>query len=894
MLLLWGGAAAAQQQVSGTVTSAQGAPLPGVQVTVGGTTIGTVTGANGGYTLQVPSGADSLVFASLGYATQTVAVAGRSVIDVVLQQQALSLEGLVVVGYGTQQRRDVTGSVATVPADELNKQATPSASQMLQGKVAGVQVTPASGEPGSTAVVRIRGVGTLGDASPLYVVDGMLLDDIGFLNPADIQSMDVLKDASATAIYGSRGANGVIIVTTKKGEIGQPTRFTVNAYAGMQSVEHKIPLVTAQQYVTLSNELAANSGTAPYFPDPSSVTTSTDWQDYVFEPAPILNYNASASGGTDKTNYFFSGDYIRQQGVVPRSTYNRATLRMNGNYDLTDKFRFGNNLSFIYIRDQGAPNVYGQVYRADPTVAPGEPGNFNNANVRSSAGNPAATIYYTHNTGTTARLVGNLFAERDFLKDFTFRSNFGVDYQQGDSRGFTPVFFVSPTQQNTESDLNVTDSRNTSWLWENTLNYQHSTERQRISALAGITAQAFYNEVLGGSRKDIVGTDPSLWYLNAGDATTQTNTNTAFNWKMVSYLARANYALLDRYLLTATLRVDGSSRFGAANRYGWFPSVAAGWDLAQEPFMSRFSALDQLKLRASWGETGNDKIGSYPGIPVVTGNLNAVFGPGQTLVYGASPIALANPDVKWERTKQTDVGADFSIYQGRLQGTLEYYHRLTDGILVQVPIPRYVGVATNPYVNAASVLNSGFEGTLNWNQRVGPVVLQLGGNASTISNEVKSLGQGNEQILGGGLGNEVSFTTRTVVGHPIGEFWGFKTVGVFQNADQLANTPQRGTEQPGDLIFQDTNGDGTITDADKTFLGSPIPSVVYGLNGTATWGDFDLSASFAGQTGNEIFNGKKAVRFGADNFETSYLDRWHGEGTSNTEPRVTNAGTNYV
>jgi TonB-linked SusC/RagA family outer membrane protein len=894
LLLLNGGALAAQERVTGTVTSSTGGGLPGVQVTVRGTTTGTLTGADGTYSLAVPAGADSLVFSAVGYATQTVAVGGRSVVDVVLQPQAVALEGLVVVGYGTQQRRDVTGSVATVRADQLNKEATPSVTQMLQGKVAGVQVTPASGAPGATSVVRIRGVGTLNDASPLYVVDGMLLDDVSFLNPNDIQSMEVLKDASATAIYGSRGANGVIIVTTKRGRAGEATRFTVNAYAGMQEVQHPISLVNAQQYAMLANQLAMNTGTTPYFTDPSAVTTNTDWQKEIFRSAPILNYAASAAGGVERANYFFSGDYIRQEGVVPRSDYNRFTLRMNGNYQLTEKTRFGNNLSFIYVRNHRAPGVLGQLYRADPTVEPGEAGAFNDANLRSSAGNPAATVFYTHNTESNGRLVGNLFAERDFLRNFTFRSNFGVDYQQGDFRSFSPVFFVSPTQQNITSNLNVENTRNDSWLWENTLNYQLTTDRSRLSVLGGITAQAFYNELLGGARTDIAGTDPSLWYLNAGNANGQTNTNTAFNWKMLSYLFRTNYSFLDRYLLTASLRVDGSSRFGSANRYGWFPSFALGWDLAQESFLRDVDAVDQLKLRASWGETGNDKIGSYPGIPVVSGNLNAVFGPGQSLIYGASPIALANPDVKWERTKQTDVGADFSVYQGRLSGTLDYYHRLTDGILVQVPIPRYVGVSTNPFVNAASVVNSGLEGTLTWNQSVGPVQLQLSGNGSTIHNEVKSLGQGNEQILGGGLGNEISFTTRTVVGHPIGEFWGLQTIGVFQNAEQVASTPTRGTEVPGDLIYADLNGDGTITDADKTFIGSPIPSFVYGLNGTLDWGGFDLSAAFTGQTGNEIFNGKKAVRFGADNFETSYLNAWTVDNPSNTEPRVTNAGVNYV
>jgi TonB-linked SusC/RagA family outer membrane protein len=364
---------------------------------------------------------------------------------------------------------------------------------------------------------------------------------------------------------------------------------------------------------------------------------------------------------------------------------------------------------------------------------------------------------------------------------------------------------------------------------------------------------------------------------------------------MLSYLFRANYTLEDRYLFTGTLRIDGSSRFGAANRYGRFPSFAVGWNLKEEPFLRDKGPFTALKLRASWGQTGNDKIGAYPGVPIVTGNLNAVFGTGETLQYGASPIELANPLVKWEKTTQTDVGADMVLLGGQLEATLDYYHRLTDGILVQVPIPNYIGVSTQPYVNAAKVLNTGIEGTFAWRRKLGDADLDLGLNGSTVNNTVKALGQGNSQILAGGLGNEVQYTTRTTVGQPIGCFWGLKVRGVFQTAGEIASSPNRNVgEQPGDLRFVDTNADGTITDADKTFLGCPIPDLVYGFNGRLRLGNFDVSANFSGQAGNKLFNGKKAVRFGVENFEASYLNRWHGVGTSNSEPRVTTAGTNYV
>lgn len=894
---MWAPTLAAQGtpgRVNGIVTSTDEArPMPSVQVAVKGSTVRALTGPNGRYSISAGP-TDTLVFRFIGYGPQEIPVAGREVVNVVLQPQAVALSAIVVTGYGTQQRRDVTGAITSVGGEELAEVATPSVAQALQGRVAGVQVTPESGEPGAQAVVRIRGVGTLNNASPLYVVDGMLLDDIAFLNPNDIQSLEVLKDASSTAIYGSRGANGVIIVTTKKGVVEQGTRFTLNSYAGMQSVLNRIDLVNAQQYVQLANELAANLGAAPYFPNPSAVTANVDWQNEIFESAPIMSHQISSSGGTNKITYYFSGNYFRQQGVLPKSDFNRVTLRVNNDYQLTNRLTLGHNLNFSYTSGQAAPGVLGMLYRADPTIAPrNSDGTFANANLRSSAGNPAAAVFYTRNQEDGRRLVGNAFADYNFLRNFTFRSSFGLDYNESQYRSFVPVYVVSPTQQNTESDLTVRLNNVRSWLWENTLNWNWNTDRHRVNALAGITTQSFYSDSIGGTRAGIVGESPNLWYLEAGDAETQTNFNRGEDWRMLSYLFRTNYALFDRYLLTASLRVDGSSRFGADNRFGYFPSFALGWNINEESFFPKISSIDQLKLRASWGRIGNDKIGAYPGIPIVTSNLNAVFGPSQELAFGASPIELANPDVRWETTTSTNVGADMTFMRGRFLATLDYYNRLTDGILVRVPIPRYVGVSTEPFVNAAEVENRGFEAALTWTETRGDLSYELNVNGSTLKNEVKSLGGGREQILGGGLGNEITFTTRTVVGRPIGSFWGYRVEGVYQSAAEIASSPTRAGAQPGDLKYADTNGDGVVNDADKTWIGSPIPNFIYGLGGRIAWKAFDLSANFSGQSGNEVFNGKKAVRFGVENFERSYLNRWTGPGTSNSEPRVTNAGQNY-
>jgi TonB-linked SusC/RagA family outer membrane protein len=893
----WAWGQGGQFRVTGTVTSAtDGSPLPGARVVVKGTNISTLTGTNGRYAIDAPSANDTLSFAFIGYRPVAMAITGRPVVNATMEAGAVMMEEIVVTGYGTQQRRDVTGAVASVNAEDLTPIPTASVDQTLQGRVAGVQVTPASGKPGDKAVVRIRGVGTLNDASPLYVVDGMLTDDVSYLQASDITSLEVLKDASATAIYGSRGANGVIIISTKRGTLDRPARFTVTAYAGSQRVEHAVDLVNAHEYATLANELAANLGAPAYFPNPDTIGVGTDWQKALFQTAPIQNYQVSSSGGTDKITYYLSGNYFRQAGVVPHSDFNRVTLRLNNDYRLTDHLLLGHNIAVSYATDQRPPDVLSVIYRADPTITALNPnGTFVDGNVRSSAGNPAATVFYTRNDENNARVIGNFFGELNLPHSFTFRSSFGVDLGRSQFRQFVPVYSVSPLQKNDVSNVDVETGTSSSWLWENTLTYNYQAERHRLNVLAGITAQSFYNENLGCGRTNIPGEDPSLWYCNAGAATGQTNFNGASDWKMLSYLFRTNYTFNNRYLFTGSLRIDGSSRFGAANRYGHFPSFAVGWNVKEEPFLRDKTLFTALKLRASWGQIGNDKIGAYPGVPIVTGNLNAVFGTGQTLQYGASPIELANPLVKWEKSSQTDVGADMVLFDGQLEATIDYYHRLTDGILVQVPIPNYIGVSTQPYVNAAKVLNSGLEGTFVWHRKLGAADLDLGLNGATISNTVKALGQGNSQILAGGLGNEVAYTTRTAVGQPIGCFWGLKVLGVFQTPAEVASSPNRNVaEQPGDLRFVDTNGDGTITDADKTFLGCPIPDVVYGFNSRLRWGNFDLSANFSGQAGNKVFNGKKAVRFGVENFEASFLNRWHGQGTSNREPRVTTAGNNYV
>jgi TonB-linked SusC/RagA family outer membrane protein len=877
-------------QVQGTIIDSTGEPLPGVNVVIKGTLTGTVSDLYGKYNLSAPSDA-TLVFSFVGFTNQEIPINNQTEINLTLADDTSDLDEFVVVGYGLQRKSDLTGSISSIKSKEINRLPVSNVTQALQGRVSGVQVTSLSGAPGAGTTIRIRGVGTLNNSNPLFVVDGMLLDDIDFLNPNDVESMEVLKDASATAIYGSRGANGVVIVSTKQGSFNTKGRISVDTYTGIQQVADRIDLVNGRQFAELANELEQNIGNRPLY-NVGDYGVGTDWQDQIFRNAPVSSVNLGASGGNANTSYSFSVNYFNQKGVVKESEFERLTVRLNNQYKFGEAVTFGHNFSFIYTNQQNEPGVVGNAYRAYPIFDPRNPdGSYTNT---TPVGNPAAQFEYnSNNQSNNYRSVGNFFMDVKFLKNFTFRSNFGLDLSFNDGKSFTPVFFVSPTQQNFENSVSVNAGRNRNILWENTVNYTKEWDNHRLDLLGGITTQSFYQEFLSGGRRNLPGEDPSLWYLNAGELTSQTNSNSAGDWSMLSFLFRVNYTFRDKFLVTGTFRRDGSSRFGRESRFGNFPSIALGYRLIEESFLQDQSVLSELKIRGSWGIIGNDKIAFYEGRPVVTGNENAVFGENEALIYGATLTRLANPFIQWEETVTSNIGLEFGFFDNKLSGELDYYYRRTNDILVGVPIPAYVGSSNNPVVNAASVENRGIDLSLNWREQKGDFGYYFGIVASTVNNKVLAIGEGNEAIFGGAVGISGLLGSRTIIGESIGHYYGYKTAGVFQNEEQLANTPRRGPEGAGDLIFEDTNGDGVVNSRDRVILGSPIPDLVYGFNIGFDYKGFDFSVDFNGTIGNEIYNSKKQVRFNTYNFETSFLDRWTGEGTSNVEPRVTNGGHNY-
>ena len=906
LLLIMGPVAQSYAQarpIGGQVTASDTKEtLPGATILVKGTTKGTSTDIDGKFTLNVAAEDAVLVISFIGYETQEITIGSQSIFTIALEPSKVMLSELVVIGYGTVRKSDLTGSVGSVKAKELTKVTSLNPEQSLQGKVAGVQVTSTSGAPGATPSVRIRGVGTFNNSSPIYVVDGVILENISFLNTADIESMEILKDASATAIYGSRGANGVILITTKTGTIGEEkTNFSYSGEYSIQNLSKKIDLLDGKEFATIANEIPGD----PNYNNIDAVP-NTDWQDLVFNPAPINNHQLSAWGSSKKTQYYIGIGYFNQKGIVDKSGYERITLKFNNTYNLTNHFKFGNNITISPYKQQNSPDVTFQAYRAWPTLEPyradgsfaGVPG----------VGNPLASIEYTNSFNKGLRAVGNLFLEATFLDAFTAKSSFGIDAGYNKNENFSPAYTVlyydgtESMQKHTKSSLSKGTSENLTWLWENTLNYNKIIGKHSINALAGYTMQNTTSEYMNASGENIIRDGEDFWYLQYnnlfGSGINGNFSNGVDNnqyYSMLSYLFRANYTFDNKYILTATFRRDGSSKFAVENRYSNFPSFAAGWNVSEEDFMKSVSVINKLKVRASWGMIGNEKI-AYSNRFSLTQNLMAVFGQGDIQYPAVSYAKSGNPDLVWEATTQTDIGIEIGLLNDRLTGEFDYYHRITDDILVDLSTPGFLGNGQGQKItyNAGKVLNSGLEANINWRDKIGELGYSVGLLASTIKNEVLSIGgnAGIDSLLYGG--NVYGYVTQSREGLPIGSFWGYKTDGIFQSQDELDAYPHTSDAQVGDLRRVDVNGDDIINGDDRTNLGSPIPKMIFGLNVELTYHSFDFSFSLQGQTGNKIFNGKEVVRPDAYNFEQHVMDRWTGPGTSNTEPRATFGGYNYI
>lgn len=889
---------AQQFEVSGQIVDEFNTPLPGVSIYIKNTTEGTISDLDGNFKIQAPL--NSVVVVSMvGMLEEEFPVTSNATLNITLIRDIAELEEIIVVGYGTLKKSDLTGAVAKVEGSDMVKITSSNPMQSLQGKVTGVQITSTSGAPGADAVVRIRGVGTLNNSKPIYVIDGVISNDISFVNSADIESVEVLKDASATAIYGSRGSNGVIMVTTKAGKKGGGiTQFNYNGEVGIQVLTTSIDLLNGKEYGDYTNKISFTYNDTEKLPN-------TDWQDLIFKPAGIMNHQLSAAGSTEKTNYFLSVGYYKQEGIIEKSSYERLTIRLNNTYKLTDFIDLGNNFTITPYKQQFAPNATYNAYRANPTLLPyREDGSY--AGVP-GVGNPLADIAYSNNYDNAVRALGNLFIQATLFKNFTFKSSYGIDGLYKKNENFTPAFNVlyydgtQSMQSNPTSDLSKRTEENFTWIWENTLSFIRDYDKHSFNIVAGYTMQNSRSEFLKVEGENIIRDGEDFWYLQPSYITDEkvdkleNKVDNNLNYSMISYLFRANYTYNDKYILTATFRRDGSSKFSKENRYSNFPSFAAGWNIAEEAFMQSLPFIFSMKLRASWGQIGNEKI-AYEKRFAGTDNLYAVFGPGDIVYPGVSYGKSGNPDLLWETTTQSDIGLEISTFQGKLSGEFDFYHRVTDDILVDLTTPGHLGNGQGQKVtyNAAEVLNYGFEAAINWREKRGDFGYGVGVNATTVHNEVLNVGgnSGVDSLLFGG--NISGFTTQTREGLPIGAFWGYQTNGLFQTQEDLDSYPHTSDAGLGDLRRVDVSGDGRIDGQDRTYIGSPIPTLIFGFNLELSYKNFDFSMNIQGQSGSKILNGKEIVRPDRYNFEKHVVDAWTGPGTTNTEPRASWGGYNYV
>ncbi|NQV75057.1 MAG: TonB-dependent receptor [Bacteroidetes bacterium] len=894
-------------EVKGQVTDSKGESLIGVSVIVKGTSIGVSTDVNGRYTINVPDGSSVLVFTYIGYTTIEVSMSGRTSLDVTLEQNTEALQEVVVVGYGTQKKSDLTGSVVSVTAKDIKDQSFSNINQVLQGKVAGVTFTSTSGDPGENVNVRIRGLNTFGGSGPLYVVDGMPMEasDINSINPNDVQSTTVLKDGSAAAIYGARSANGVILITTKSGG-DRPPSISFNSYYGIQSFNKFIPLLNSQQYADVINEAHVNGNFYPLqaaMNDPVNLRTNTDWQDAAINPAPIQDHSLTVSGGTKNASYSISGGIFDQESVLAFRTYKRYYSRVKTEFKIGKltigqsliatkeeglNLNFGNNLDLAYMMG-AAPTM--PIY--DPNNNSGyagpSPATVGVNNRDNILGRRDMNRAYTTNN----KLIGSAYASYKILPDLEYKLNTGLNMGLRRFKNYVPQFQMNNRGSNARR-LNTSLRESYEYLVENTLTYNKVIkENYRISLLGGFTQQNFFGNSINGTRRDFPSNDIQVLSAGTGVYTVGGNED---EWALRSFLGRANITLFDRYLITATIRRDGSSRFGESNRYGNFPSLAVGWNLDQENFLKDSKLISGMKLRASWGRLGNQDIGNYSNQTVVSTNSRYFFGADQ-LAPAAVVNNLGNPFLRWETTTQTNLGVDLSFLQNKIFFTADYWIKDTDGILVRTPISTVTGFArgSGPFQNAAQLQNKGMEFLLGYRGGTGELKYGVSGNLSTVRNKVISLGAGSSII---NLVENVYYSgtyTRTMPGLPMSHFYGHINDGIFQTQAEInAHATQAGAK-PGDRRFRDINGDGKVDANDRTMIGDPWPDFDYGFAADASWKGFDVNMSFYGTSGKQLYDSQGVyleTMQGEWNNKTTVLNRWTGPGTSNTLPRAVRGDRN--
>ena len=940
-LLLSATVMAQSPKLTGTVVDASGDPIIGASVVAKDATQRAVTDMDGVFQIPVGEGT-TLVISYIGCQTREVKASNN--MRVVLEEDAHTLDDVVVVGYGVQKKSVVTASIAKVSADDLNGTAPVRVDNALKGLASGVTVTSASGQPGAAAQVRIRGIGTINTSDPLYIVDGMPIEGgIDYLNPSDIESIEVLKDAASGAIYGTRAANGVILVTTKGGEKGR-VRVNYNFSYGFQNPWKHRDVLNATEYAIMMNEGLINAGQAPIYDDPYSFGEGTDWQDEVFnENAGVVNHEVNISGATDKVNYYMSLGYYHQDGTVGgdygRSNYRRLTMRSNTTYTVFDdtkerdwlnKLSVGVNLSYARVKSTsidansqwGSP--LGSALYLSPILTPTVSGDAATAQasqygadymIYDKAGNmytipgssyqemnnPLAMLSLPGDEGWSHKFVANFSADLNIGYGFKYRFSYGADLSFWGSDGYTPLYYLSGNNRATITSAHQSSDRGTVWQLENVLTWDKQFDKHSINVVLGQSALQNTGKSLYGmvqNLKDI--TKPYMNNSNADQSRGEMSASGGpdYTHTLSSYFFRASYNYDERYMAQVTVRRDGSSRFGANNRYATFPSFSLGWNVINEPYFKAPEWLSNLKVRASWGKNGNDNIGDFTYAAWTASPYNTVWGRGETVISGVQAGALANPDLKWEESIQTDLGLDLGFFHNALTFSVDWYKKTTSGMIISMPIPNYVG-AEAPLGNVGDMENTGveFEASYKWN--IGKAHFQVKGNASYLKNTLTNLGNSSGYLELDAMQNTGTIT-RASNGEPFPYFYGYKTAGIFQNYDEINSYVNSNGQLiqpnavPGDVRFVDVNGDGEITAADRTKIGKGMPDWTYGFTFNAEYRGFDFMFMLQGTIGNDVYDATRRTDVRPANLPSYMLNRWTGEGTSNKYPRfVVGDGTNW-
>ncbi len=928
---------AQELNVKGVVTSADdGQPIPGATVVVKGKTTGIITNLDGVYSLKVPGNA-TLIFSFVGLKTQEVAVNNKTTINVVLASATEAIEEVVVVGYGTQKKSVVTGAISSVKAKDLEKVSPGRVDQALQGRVSGVTVASNSGQPGSTATIRVRGVTTFGDGgnNPLWVVDGVVVDagGIGYLNQSDIESIEVLKDAASSAIYGTRAATGVILVTTKKGSAGKIS-VSYNGFYGTSAPAKMLNLLNATQYGALLNERSVAGGGNVIFSNLGSLGKGTDWQKAIFNNnANRYSHEVSVSGGNDKSNFYFSFGIQDQQGIVATdiSNFNQKNIRLNSTHKISKIFTFGETVGYTHQKQLGIGNTNSEfggplssainldpttpIVVTDPAVANAAPYSVNPV-VRDASGNPygISSIVGQEMTNPMAYLktrmgqygwsdnfVGNAYVQAAITKDIVIKSSVGAKLAYWGDQGFNPVYYLSATTQLLKNNIYKNNSNVFNWNIENTLTYSKTLNDHSFNLLLG---QAAYVDNHGGYAGvtlydlPITSYKDASYNFNIPDATNRVGGASDFvEHKLSSLFSRLNYNYKEKYLFTGIYRRDGSSRFGSNHKYGVFPSFSLGWVVSKEDFWKANDIINTLKIRGGYGVVGNDAISDFGYLSTVGGGFNYTVGNSGKITTGYAPASLDNPDLRWEQTAQANIGFEARLFKS-LNVTVDYYSKKTSGILRPVTIPGYVGVSSSPVGNIADMQNNGLELELAYTKKFGQLNFAANGNIAYLKNKVTYVASDANYITGDASFQSMGAVTRTQAGQSYNAFYGYKTAGIFQNAAEISSYVNakggliQPNAKPGDFRWVDTNGDGTITELDKTFLGTSIPKYTFGLTLNFDYKNFDLMVFASGAAGNKIFQGLRRLDISNSNWQTVALSRWTGDGTSNTYPRLTSNDTN--